>query len=79
MGARETGGLRRDLFLKGHSVDFVNMERAVCHHLYFVENLPMRKEDLKSIVQKFFQKCKKKKYKPMSYYIGHGEMPTGNW
>ena len=80
MGERETRGERKDLFLKGQSVDFVNMERAVGHHLYNrVQNLHMRKEDVKSSVETFFQHCKEKKYKPMLYYTGHGEMPTGNW
>ena len=56
------------------------MERTVGHHLYNrVQNLHTRKEDVKSSLQSFFQHCKEKKYNPMIYYIGHGEMATGNW
>ena len=80
MGERETRGERRDLFLRGQSVDFVNMERALGHQLHNrIQNLKMKKAEVKSNIQDFFKFCKDKNYKPMLYYTGHGELPTGNW
>ena len=49
IGEREARGERRDIFLKGQSVDFVNMERAVGHHLQNrVQNLNMKKKEVKN-------------------------------
>ena len=80
MGERETTGERRDLFLKGQSVNFVNMEWARGHQLHNrIQNLKMKKADVKSKIQDFFKFCKDKNYKPMLYYTGHGELSTGNW
>ena len=80
IGAREARGGRRDIYLKGQSVDFVNMERAVGDHLYNrVLNLHMKKDEAKSHVLEFFNFCKENNFKPMLYYTGHGELPTGNW
>ncbi|XP_063727727.1 uncharacterized protein LOC134855207 isoform X2 [Symsagittifera roscoffensis] len=56
------------------------MERAVGHHLHNrVLNFEIKKDEAKSHVLKFFNFCKENSFKPMLYYTGHGELPTGNW
>ena len=73
-------GERRSTFLKGVSNDFVNMERALGHTLKNkIQNLEMEKREVEKHIKKFFVFCKTNNFKPMLYYSGHGELPTGNW
>ena len=76
-GRGKTG---RRKFLAGVSTDFVNMEKAIGSQLYNkLQNLQMEKDEVRKHIEKFFKYCKEETYKPMLYYTGHGELPTGNW
>ena len=45
----------------------------------FLLYLLTTQSEAKGHILKFFMFCRDNNYKPMLYYTGHGELPTGNW
>ena len=80
---RRTRDAREDKngrFLKGVSRDLVNMEDAVGSKLFnTVKDLYLTKSDAFAKIKEVFEECKPRKFHPMLYYTGHGEIFTGNW
>ena len=67
-------------FLKGVTYDLLNMEKAVGSKLFnTVKDLYLTKSEALAKIGNIFEACKSKKFKPLLYYTGHGEIGTGNW
>ena len=77
----EAKGEKSGKYLQGISLDLFNMERSIGHTLKNkLQNLEITKAVVANhIITSFFQFCRENDFKPMLYYAGHGEMPTGNW
>ncbi|KAL9953314.1 hypothetical protein ACROYT_G040712 [Oculina patagonica] len=77
---RDNPGVRGGEFLSGVTPDLANMEGAVGSKLFnTVKDLYLTKSRALEHISSLFDKCKRKKVKPMLYYTGHGEIGTGNW
>ena len=67
-------------FLQGVTRDVVNMQDAIGGKLYNrVMDLYLTKSEALNKIQRFFQHCLQRDFKPMLYYTGHGQVGTGNW
>ena len=77
---RDATGDKNGQFLKGVSRDLVNMEDAVGAKLFnTVKDLYLTKSEALAKIRIFFETCRHRKFKPMLYYTGHGEIGTGKW
>lgn len=77
---RDAPGDRSGAFLAGVTRDLVNMEDAVGEKLFnTVKDLYLTKSEAFGRIEKFFNVCKDRRFHPMLYYTGHGELGTGNW
>ena len=77
---RDALGDKNGCFLRGVTRDLVNMEDTVGTKLFnTVRDLYLTKSEALAKIRTFFEACKPKKFHPMLYYTGHGEIGTGNW
>ena len=77
---RDAPGDKNGQFLNGVTRDLVNTEDAVGTKLFnAVKDLYLTKSEGLAKIGKFFKACNPKKFHPMLYYTGHGEIGTGNW
>ena len=79
-----TNDIDSECFLKGTKFDMQVMEEMIkSKKLGYLQNVlriyDLEKYDALKRIKRFFLWCRERKYKPVIYYTGHGEVGTGNW